>query len=109
MVRLTFSAALVLALSLNSPICTAAGSADGVLPTGADGRPLNLDLERGSLEHWLADGVAFAGQPVEGDCPTMRGRGMPSKHVGEYWIGGYEVTLSDQPQGTLTSAPFKII
>ncbi len=32
---------------------------------------------------------------------------MRSRHTGEYWIGGYEVA-GDKPQGTLTSAAFKV-
>jgi putative membrane-bound dehydrogenase-like protein len=80
----------------------------GQLPRGADGRPLNLDFERGSLEDWTAAGEAFADQPIRGDAPTARGRGMASHHRGEYWIGGFERTRSDALQGTLTSAPFKV-
>jgi hypothetical protein len=81
----------------------------GQLPKGADGKPLNLDFEKGTLDDWTAAGEAFAGQPIEGDTPTARGRGMASHHRGEYWIGGFEKTKSDDPQGTLTSAPFKVI
>src|SRR5262249_19579398 len=32
---------------------------------------------------------------------------MKSEHQGQYWIGGYE-RAGDQPQGTLTSVPFKV-
>ncbi len=80
----------------------------GELPRGADGKPLNLDFEKGTLDDWVAVGNAFAGQPVKGDTVTARGRGMPSDHAGQFWIGGYEVSQSDGPQGTLTSAPFKV-
>jgi putative membrane-bound dehydrogenase-like protein len=80
----------------------------GELPRGMDGQPLNLDFERGTLEHWVAVGEAFARQPVNGDTVTARGRGMKSEHVGRYWVGGFERSLSDVPQGTLTSAPFKV-
>ncbi len=83
------------------------GSA-GELPRGLDGQPLNLDFERGTLDGWVAAGEAFAGQPVKGDTVTARGRGMKSEHVGEYWVGGFERSLSDQPQGILSSAPFKV-
>ena len=108
MFRLALAARLVLALCLLPAFSFAAEPNDGILPVGADGKPLNLDFETGTLNAWRAEGKAFDGQPVKGDSPTKRGRGMPSKHVGDYWIGGYEVSLSDQPQGTLTSAPFKI-
>ncbi len=80
----------------------------GELPRGLDGEPLNLDFERGTLENWTAAGEAFARQPVKGDTVTARGRGMKSEHAGKFWVGGFEVSLSDAPQGTLTSAPFKV-
>ncbi|MBI3838901.1 MAG: DUF1080 domain-containing protein [Planctomycetia bacterium] len=80
----------------------------GELPHGLDGQALNLDFETGTLDDWAAAGDAFAGQPVKGDTVTARGRGMPSDHVGQFWIGGYEVSHSDVPQGTLTSAPFNV-
>ncbi len=80
----------------------------GALPRGLDGQPLNVDFERGTLDNWTAVGDAFAKQPVRGDTVTARGRGMKSEHAGKFWIGGFEVSLSDAPQGTLTSAPFKV-
>ena len=85
------------------PPTTPAGS----LPTGADGRPLNLDFETGTLRDWTATGAAFTGQPIHGDTVAPRRAGMPSGHRGEYWIGSYELA-GDAPQGTLTSAPFKV-
>ena len=86
----------------------AEGGPPGRLPVGADGKPLNPDFETGTLDDWVASGEAFAGQPVQGDLPTKRGRDMTSDHTGNYWVGGYEVSHSDEPQGTLTSAPFKV-
>jgi putative membrane-bound dehydrogenase-like protein len=80
---------------------------EGVLPTGADGKPLNLDFETGTLKDWTAEGEAFQGQPVKGDTVHPRRNDMHSRHQGEYWIGGYE-KLQDKPQGTLTSVPFKV-
>ncbi len=78
----------------------------GELPQGVDGKPLNLDFETGTLENWTATGEAFAKQPVQGD--TVTGRGMKSQHAGKFWIGGYEISHSDEPKGTLTSAPFTV-
>jgi putative membrane-bound dehydrogenase-like protein len=78
----------------------------GVLPTAADGKPLNLDFETGTLDGWTANGKAFEGQPVKGDSVTARGRGMPSGHQGQFWVGGYE-KVGDDETGTLTSAAFK--
>jgi putative membrane-bound dehydrogenase-like protein len=78
-----------------------------VLPLGADGKPLNLDFETGTLKDWTATGDAFAGQPVKGDTVHPRRSDMHSRHQGNYWIGTYE-RKGDPPQGTLTSVPFKV-
>jgi putative membrane-bound dehydrogenase-like protein len=80
---------------------------EGVLPVGADGKPLNLDFETGTLKDWEAEGEAFQGQPIKGDTVTKRRGDMKSQHQGDYWIGGYELK-GDKPQGTLTSVPFKV-
>ena len=80
---------------------------EGVLPLGKDGKPLNLDFETGTLKDWTVEGDAFIGQPVKGDTVTRRRGDMKSQHQGQYWIGGYELR-GDKPQGTLTSASFKI-
>lgn len=80
---------------------------DGVLPIGADGKPLNLDFETGTLKDWTLDGEAFKDQPLKGDVVAQRRADMKSQHQGQFWIGGYEKHL-DKPQGTLTSVPFKV-
>src|SRR4051794_32363576 len=82
-------------------------TAEGVLPVGADGKPLNLDFETGTLKDWTAEGDAFVGQPIRGDTVAPRRSDMKSQHQGEYWIGSYE-RAGDKPQGTLTSVPFKV-
>jgi hypothetical protein len=79
----------------------------GVLPRGADGKPLNLDFETGTLKDWVVDGDAFAGQPIKGDTVHPRRSDMRSNHQGQYWIGTYE-RQGDKPQGNLTSVPFKV-
>ena len=79
----------------------------GVLPVGADGRPLNLDFETGTLKDWIATGKAFEGQPIKGDTVAARRKDSKSQHQGQFWIGTYG-KLSDKPQGTLTSVLFKI-
>src|SRR5918911_1527458 len=80
---------------------------EGVLPKGADGKPLNLDFETGTLKDWKAEGEAFAGQPVKGDTVHPRRADMRSRHQGSYWVGTYE-RKGDKPQGTLTSVPFQV-
>ncbi len=80
---------------------------EGVLPTGADGKPLNFDFETGSLLDWTAEGDAFKNQPIKGDTVAKRRPDMKSQHQGDYWIGTYE-NDGDKPQGTLTSVPFKV-
>jgi putative membrane-bound dehydrogenase-like protein len=79
----------------------------GVLPVGADGKPLNLDFETGTLKDWTAEGEAFKGQPIKGDTVKPRRGDMQSRHQGQFWIGGYE-KFGDKPTGTLTSVPFKV-
>jgi len=61
----------------------------------------------------------FDNQPTFGDNPKARSRGQPSKHQGDWWIGGYEnrpseeaqagATQGDGPTGILTSPGFRII
>src|SRR5262245_38019759 len=84
-----------------------ANSNAGMLPTGKDGKPLNLNFETGTLKDWTATGDAFKGQPIKGDVVHSRRADMKSEHAGEYWIGGYE-RGGDKPQGTLTSVPFTV-
>jgi putative membrane-bound dehydrogenase-like protein len=80
---------------------------DGVLPVGADGKPLNLDFETGTLKDWTAAGDAFDGQPIRGDTVTPRRPGQHSRHQGQFWIGGWE-KKHDPATGTLTSVPFTV-
>src|SRR5215468_2083315 len=98
---------LLLGVSLAASAATAADPPEGVLPVGADGKPLNLDFETGTLKDWTAEGQAFAGQPIKGDTVFPRRSDMKSQHQGQYWIGTYE-RGGDKPQGTLTSVPFKV-
>ena len=55
---------------------------EGVLPVGADGKPLNLDFETGTLKDWTAEGDAFKGQPIKGDTVAKRRGDMKSQHQG---------------------------
>jgi len=84
-----------------------ASAQTGVLPVGADGKPLNLDFETGTLKDWTADGKAFDGQPIKGDVVAKRRADSKSQHQGDFWIGGFE-KVQDKPLGTLTSVPFKV-
>ena len=96
--------ALTMVAAQSSPSPTPAG---GVLPVGANGKPLNLDFETGTLQDWHAEGDAFAGQPIKGDTISPRRSDMRSRHQGQYWIGGYE-KFGDKPTGTLTRVSFKV-
>src|SRR5260370_30478468 len=78
---------------------------EGVLPLGADGKPLNLDFETGTLADWTAEGDAFKGQPIKGDTVAKRRGDMKSEHQGQYWLAAYEL-LHDKPTGTPTAAAF---
>jgi putative membrane-bound dehydrogenase-like protein len=88
-------------------VLLAAGGDDGLAPAGADGSPLNLDFETGTLKGWTAAGTAFEKQPVKGDTVAARRGDMKSQHLGDYWVGTYEVA-GDAATGTLTSDPFKV-
>lgn len=96
----------VLSLALLAPAADPAPKA-GVLPVGADGQPLNLDFETGTLKDWSADGAAFRDQPIQGDTVHPRRDDSFSRHQGKFWVGGFE-KHGDQPTGTLTSVPFKV-
>ena len=101
---------LVLVAALSSTVAFAArpqAASEGIRPVGADGQPLNLDFETGTLKDWTAEGEAFRDQPIKGDTVARRRGDMKSRHQGDYWIGGYE-RKGDAPQGTLTSVPFKV-
>ncbi len=78
-----------------------------IRPLGADGKPLNLGFEDGTLGDWKAEGDAWTGQPVKGDTVSVRKPSERSNHAGEYWIGGYE-KAGDKGRGTLTSASFAV-
>ena len=78
----------------------------GIKPLGADGKPLNLDFETGTLEGWKVEGDAWEGQPVKGDTVATRHRGN-SNHEGQFWIGGYE-KIGDKGTGRLTSSSFEV-
>ncbi|MDB5310620.1 MAG: hypothetical protein JWO38_4822 [Gemmataceae bacterium] len=98
-------------LALLAPAADPAPKAEaadvGVLPVGADGKPINLDFETGTLKDWTAEGEAFQDQPIKGDTVFPRRSDGHSRHQGQYWIGGYE-KYGDKPTGTLTSVPFKV-
>ena len=67
--RRLLSLSIVLLCVLLGP---AADDDRGVLPAGADGKPLNLDFETGTLKDWTATGTAFQGQPIKGDTVHPR-------------------------------------
>src|SRR5437764_1359928 len=100
-----FLAALAF-LCLLAPAVRAADNRS-VPPLGADGKPLNLDFEDGTLKDWHATGNAFERQPVRGDVVYPRRHDTHSNHQGNFWIGGFEI-IGDDGTGTLTSVPFKV-
>jgi putative membrane-bound dehydrogenase-like protein len=105
---LAFLAAVVCFLAHSNEVRADGPAVDaGELPVGADGKPLNLDFETGTLKDWSAEGEAFRGQPVKGDTVNPRRGDMHSRHQGNYWIGSYEIH-GDAPEGTLTSVPFTV-
>ena len=77
-----------------------------------------FDFENG-IGGWTKTGTVFDNQPTYGDNPTARNRDQPAEQQGDFWIGGFENRPSkeapageiqgDEPQGTLTSPPLKIM
>ncbi|HWF19498.1 MAG TPA: PVC-type heme-binding CxxCH protein, partial [Verrucomicrobiae bacterium] len=102
---LKYFAILLTSFALTASVFAA--QPDSIAPLGKDGHRLNLDFEDGTLKDWTATGTAFDKQPVNGDTVSPRRGDMRSAHQGRYWIGTYEFG-GDEPQGTLTSVPFKV-
>ncbi|MSU59454.1 MAG: DUF1080 domain-containing protein [Pedosphaera sp.] len=98
---------LVTAVLLAAALTQTLSAADGVLPRGKDGKPLNFDFETGTLQDWSVEGDACDGQPVHGDKVAARRTDMKSNHAGEYWFGTFEAG-GDKPQGKLKSVPFRV-
>ena len=80
----------------------------------------SFDFEDG-IGGWERTGTAFIHQPTFGDNPAARNR-ESAQQQGDWWIGGAENRPSesdpaghlhqegpDRPQGTLTSAYFRIV
>ena len=79
----------------------------GLVPTGPDGKLLNLGFEEGTLAGWTSTGDAFKDQPVRSDGISSRWAGQVSNKNGDYFIGGFEV-VRDAGKGTLTSPEFQV-
>ena len=71
----------------------------GVAPA-ANGRPLNLDFETGTLENWTAAGNAFA--LVKEDTERKDRRAL----AGAYWVSSG--VAGNARKGTLSSAPYRV-
>src|SRR5688572_3249317 len=95
------------ALFLSAVVVVHAQQPISIQPLGADGKPLNLGFEAGTIDGWTVEGDAFANQPIEGDTVTKRRGDMKSGHAGKFWAGSFERTRTDDPEGTLTSVPFR--
>ena len=72
---------------------------EGAAPV-ANGRPLNLDFENGTLNDWTAAGDAFELVKTEGENVTRNG------HAGTYWISS--AVGGSARKGTLSSVPFTV-
>lgn len=70
----------------------------GVLPLGADGKPLNLDFETGDLKDWTAEGDAFKGQPIKGDTVFARRRTTAAGTTGSSGSAGSRSSATRRPE-----------
>ena len=77
---------------------------EGIAPTGADGRALNLDFETGTLDGWKATGDAFT--VVNGDEGSGADRRTATGHAGSYWVSS--APGGSARKGTLSSLPFRV-
>jgi putative membrane-bound dehydrogenase-like protein len=93
-------------LYLPDPPAPSPNEREGILPKDSSGGDLNMGFESGDLTDWTTSGDAFEGQPVRGDKTAQRGLDS-SDHVGEYWVGGYEIH-GDARVGVLTSVEFEV-
>lgn len=76
---------------------------EGETPT-ANGQPLDLGFESGTLQNWTSDGGAFTvieGGAINGSSTTAK-----TGHVGTYWVTSQ--TGGSAMKGTLTSVPFRV-
>ncbi|MGH9372498.1 MAG: DUF7133 domain-containing protein, partial [Vicinamibacterales bacterium] len=84
---------------------------EGIVPE-ADGRPVNLDFETGTLENWTSTGDTF--EVVKGDTVTNQNAAsssskVPQKAGGQ--SGTFFVSSGQQDgarKGTLSSSPFRV-
>ena len=72
---------------------------EGTAPA-ANGRPLNLDFETGTLNDWTASGDAF--ELVKGESQP----GTRIGHAGTYWISS--AVGGNARKGSLSSVPFAV-
>lgn len=78
----------------------------GILPR-KNGKPLNLNFERGTLEDWTAEGDAFKSPIFNQDPSPVHAADMSIGFIGKYFVssGG---TINAKETGKLTSVPFKV-
>jgi putative membrane-bound dehydrogenase-like protein len=95
------------ALPPGTNVLPAPAEPKSIKPRSADGKPLNLDLETGTLEGWTAEGTAFAAQPVTVSGPQAP-RTLPTRHEGKFFIG-YHRPTGDAPTGRLISTTFPVL
>lgn len=78
----------------------------GQLPT-KNGRPLNLNVETGTLADWTATGDAFTNPLIDQDPSPVHDKEMHIGFDGKYFLssGG---TVNYKQTGTLTSVPFTV-
>ena len=94
--------ATVLLCALTASAAAPPSPDKGVLPTAADGRPLNLDFETGTLKDWTAEGEAFALIQRPG-CPR-RARSGGQEGLDETHVSAAATARCPRPAGRRPSA-----
>jgi putative membrane-bound dehydrogenase-like protein len=76
---------------------------EGIVPD-ANGQPLDLGFESGTLDNWTIEGDAFT--VVEANVSGATASSTPTGNAGSYWVTSQ--TGGSARMGTLTSTPFPV-
>ncbi|MFT3748806.1 MAG: plastocyanin/azurin family copper-binding protein [Agriterribacter sp.] len=99
-------AGMVGKIVISDNITAAAATPKGKLPV-KDGKPLNLNFEKGTLQDWTAGGDAFTDGIIAVDSSQIQAKYLPINKEGKYFVSSGGMT-GHAKTGTLTSVAFKV-